>query len=182
MKTSAVKILVVQVLILLVTSGATGCADDETPEVNDETGPLGFYELIEKYGMEEAEKIPREEWPGTPADTRPDLINREIIADHVHHTFGSYIQFSGTSTFPGGTVLVSQLFEDDIPLSWWPNEREIIVNEGEWEIIVEKSADITASDLELRIGPGYDFNIWERDNPEIKGGLYFDLVGPSATK
>ena len=104
------------------------------------------------------------------------VSNQKIVVNRVHS--GSYIQISGTSILPDGTVLLSKLFEDDNTLSWWPEDQEIMVKNGEWEITVTKSENITASDLELRVGPDYDFYIWERDNPEIKSNLYFDLVGP----
>ena len=104
------------------------------------------------------------------------VSNQKIVVNRVHS--GSYIQISGTSILPDRTVLLSKLFEDDNPLSWWPEDQEIMVKNGEWEITVTKSENITASDLELRVGPDYDFYIWERDNPEIKSNFYFDLVGP----
>ena len=52
------------------------------------------------------------------------------------------------------------------------------MNDGEWEITVTESANITASDLDLLVGPDYDFYIWKRDNPATKSSFCFDLVGP----
>jgi hypothetical protein len=43
---------------------------------------------------------------------------------------------------------------------------------------VTESTNITASDLELLVGPDYYLYIWKRDNPATKSSFYFDLVGP----
>ena len=56
------------------------------------------------------------------------------------------------------------------------------MNDGKWEITVTESANITASDLKLLVGPDYKFYIWKRDNPATKSSYFFDLVGPPVRK
>ena len=160
MRTMLVKLLALQFIILLIITSVIGCSRNEEPEVNNYQNKTSTVSSIDP-------------------DSFPSS-NKEIVVNRVR--VASYIQFGGTSRLADGTVLVSKLFEDDIPLSWWPEEQKIIVNDGEWEITVTKSANITASDLELLVGPDYDFYIWEQDNPVTKSSFYFDLVGPPVKK
>lgn len=160
MVTMLVKFLVLVVVLLLIINGLTGCSLDEEPEINNSQNETSIVNSIDP-------------------DSLPSSWE-DIVVNRAHA--GSYIQFSGTSKLPDGTVLVSKLFEDDIPLHWWPEEQEIIVNDGKWEITVTESTNITASDLELLVGPDYDFYIWKRDNPATKSIYYFDLVGPPVKK
>ena len=155
-----VKFLVLIVFTLLFINSVIGCSHNEEPEVNNSQNKTGTVNSIDN-------------------DSLPSSWE-DIVVNRAHA--GSYIQFSGTSKLPDGTVLVSQLFQDDIPLSWWPEEQKIIVNDGEWEITVTESANITASDLGLLVGPDYNFYIWEQDNPVTKSSFYFDLVGPPVKK
>jgi hypothetical protein len=160
MRTMLVKLLALQFIILLIITSVIGCSRNEEPEVNNYQNKTSTVSSIDP-------------------DSFPSS-NKEIVVNRVR--VASYIQFGGTSRLADGTVLVSKLFEDDIPLSWWPEEQEIIVNDGKWEITVTECANITASDLELLVGPDYYFYIWERDNPATKSSFYFDLVGPPVRK
>ena len=160
MRTMLVKLLALQFIILLIITSVIGCSRNEEPEVNNYQNKTSTVSSIDP-------------------DSFPSS-NKEIVVNRVR--VASYIQFGGTSRLADGTVLVSKLFEDDIPLSWWPEEQKIIVNDGEWEITVTKSANITASDLGLLVGPDYNFYIWEQDNPVTKSSFYFDLVGPPVKK
>jgi hypothetical protein len=156
MRSTPLNFLILQVLALFIILSMIGCSHNEEPELKNSQNKTVIVNSIDP-------------------DSLPSSWE-DIVVNRVHA--GSYIQFSGTSKLPDGTVLVSKLFEDDIPLHWWPEEQEIIVNDGEWEITVTESANITASDLELLVGPDYDFYIWKRDNPATKSSFYFDLVGP----
>ena len=156
MRSMSVKFLLLEFVALLIINSVIGCSHNGEPEVNNSQNNTSTVNSIDN-------------------DSLPSSWE-DIVVNRVHA--GSYIQFSGTSKLPDGTVLVSKLFEDDIPLSWWPEEQEIIVNDGKWEITVTESANITASDLELLVGPDYDFYIWKRDNPATKSSFYIDLVGP----
>lgn len=84
-----------------------------------------------------------------------------------------YIRFHGTASFPDGTVLLSQLYEDQKPLPWWPVDQSIVVKNGTWEIKVPLGAHGAPRDL--LSGPFYHFIVYR---PLIKAGLGFDLVGP----
>ena len=156
MRTMLMKISIISVFTILISGSVIGCSHNEEQRTQDSENKTIIVNSIDP-------------------DSLPSS-NKEIVVNRVR--VASYIQFGGTSKLPDGTVLVSNLFEDDIPLSWWPEEQEIIVNDGKWEITVTESANITTSDLELLVGPDYYFYIWKRDNPATKSSFYFDLVGP----
>ena len=158
MRTMLMKISIISVFTILISGSVIGCSHNEEQRTQDSENKTIIVNSIDP-------------------DSFPSS-NKEIVVNRVR--VASYIQFGGTSRLADGTVLVSKLFEDDIPLSWWPEEQEIIVNDGKWEITVTECANITASDLELLVGPDYYFYIWERDNPATKSSFYFDLVGPPA--
>ena len=160
MRSTPLNFLILQVLALFIILSMIGCSHNEEPELKNSQNKTVIVNSIDP-------------------DSLPSSWE-DIVVNRAHA--GSYIQFSGTSKLPDGTVLVSKLFEDDIPLHWWPEEQEIIVNDGKWEITVTESTNITASDLELLVGPDYDFYIWKRDNPATKSIFYFDLVGPPVKK
>ena len=84
-----------------------------------------------------------------------------------------YVRFHGTASFPDGTILLSQLYEDQKPLHWWPVAQPIIVENGTWAIKVLLGTRGAPSDL--LSGPFYHFIVYR---PLIKAGLGFDLVGP----
>jgi len=160
MRSMPVKFLVLMVFMLLIVNSVIGCSHNGEPEVNNSQNNTSTVNPIDN-------------------DSLPSSWE-DIVVNRVHA--GSCIQFSGTSKLPDGTVLISKLFQDDTPLSWWPEEQEIIVNDGKWEITVTESANITASDLELLVGPDYKFYIWKRDNPATKSSYFFDLVGSPVRK
>ena len=160
MRTMLMKISIIPVFTILISGSVIGCSHNEEQRTQDSENKTIIVNSIDPDSL-----------PTSPEDI---VVNRVLAS--------SYIQFSGTSKLPDGTVLVSNLFEDDIPLSWWPEEQEIIVNDGKWEITVTESAKITTSDLKLLVGPDYYFYIWKRDNPATKSSFYFDLVGPPVKK
>jgi hypothetical protein len=84
--------------------------------------------------------------------------------------------FTGTSDLPEGTVIRSQLYENDILLSWWPSDREYVINSGYWEIKVLMKDTEPHEDLipESR----YLLLIMVKDDPSIIGCAFWDNIGP----
>jgi hypothetical protein len=91
------------------------------------------------------------------------------------HVDGSWVIVSGKTTLPDGMVLHSQLYEDNVPLSWWPVNKDIQAANGEWAITVPLGENGAPSALAK--GPGYWIRIWSKENPDIRGLMYFDLIG-----
>jgi hypothetical protein len=89
---------------------------------------------------------------------------------------GGSIIFSGTSKLPDGTILQSQLYENDILLTWWPADREFPVQKRKWQIKVLLGKDGAPED----VAPCsyYFLKIWVKDDPSIIGGAGFDTIGP----
>jgi hypothetical protein len=110
----------------------------------------------------------------TPAIS-PEIIEEQIVGKHLH-VESSFITFSGKAELPDNTVLLSQLYEGDKALSWWPTNMEILVRNGQWEISVDLE-QIGRVD-NILIGPIYNLKIWQKDNLENKAEMFFDLVGP----
>ncbi len=104
---------------------------------------------------------------------------KKIDANHVHVKNGEVIVFSGTSTLPDGTHLQTQLYVRDDPLSWWPTEKFIQVQDGNWGISVPLGEN--AAPKYLSMSTYYSFKIWEKDNPAVVAGYGFDLMGPPPT-
>jgi major membrane immunogen (membrane-anchored lipoprotein) len=117
-------------------------------------------------------------------DTKPDSSTalppeQKITATGVHINWGEDISFEGQSTLPDGTYLQTQLFEDDEPAAWWPTDRHIQVQDGEWQITVSLtglSEDVTK--LHTGSEAEFLFKVWEKDEPTVVGFEYFDLMGP----
>jgi hypothetical protein len=91
------------------------------------------------------------------------------------HVDGSWVIISGKTTLPDGAVFRSQLYEDNVPLSWWPVNKDIQAANGEWAITVPLGENEAPSALAK--GPGYWIRIWSKENPDIRGLMYFDLIG-----
>jgi len=111
--------------------------------------------------------------PGPSPSIEP---SKDIDANHVHVNNGEDIVFSGTSMLPDGTDLQTQLYIGDEPLSWWPTEKIIRVQDGEWEITVLLVDN--GEPRYLSTTTYYSFNVWEKDNPIVTAGIGFDMMGP----
>ena len=95
MRSTPLNFLILQVLALFIILSMIGCSHNEEPELRNSQNKTVIVNSID-------------------LDSLPSSWE-DIVVNRVHA--GSYIQFSGTSKLPDGTVLVSKLFEDDIPLS-----------------------------------------------------------------
>ena len=112
---------------------------------------------------------------GTRLDLSTIEFSQRITPRHLH-TSDTTMLISGTTDLPGGTIILSQLYENDILLTWWPSDREYIIEDGEWEI------KVLLEDTE----PHDDFipesNYWliitVKDDPSIVDGVYWDTIGP----
>ena len=118
----------------------------------------------------------------TPADTvkRIDISAIEFSDQFSGHSIrihsGVRITFGGTTSLPDGTVLHSQLYENDVPLTWWPAYREYQVRNGSWQIEVLFGKNGVPEDV--KPCSYYFLKIWVKDDPSIKGGMVFDTIGP----
>jgi len=104
-----------------------------------------------------------------------EIIAGQIKANRVQVDFFS-INVTGTAGLPDGTILHSRLFEEGLPLAWWPTGTDIIVKNSQW--IDSVTLEETGQTNKILIGPGYHYEIWQQDDPTNTAGLFFDLVGP----
>lgn len=103
----------------------------------------------------------------------------KIDANHSGVKNGELIEFSGISTLPDGTCLQTQLYVGDEPLSWWPTEKPVHVQDGKWEITVPLGKD--GAPKYLSMSTYYSFKVWEKDNPAVVAVSGFDLTAPPPT-
>ena len=121
-----------------------------------------------------------------PTSTNPPALNTPIetatvdLPNIAPGLVGAYyissdessITFKGLAGVADGTILRTQLYEDGKILEWWPADMDIRVSGREWMISVPSEPGRFAS------GPEYTLEIWQKDNPEIRGKYTFDFVGP----
>lgn len=84
-----------------------------------------------------------------------------------------YIDFYGVTSSPDGTVLLSQLYDSNKALPWWPKDQPIIVKSGQWEIKVP----LGVNGAPAHIWAG-QFFIWHQDNPSMGGEISFPAGTP----
>ena len=113
-----------------------------------------------------------------PASTETE---EKITVNQLHINWGKDISFSGYSVLPDGTYLQTQLYEDGEPAAWWPADKYVQVQDGEWQITVPLS-DLSEDITKLYIGSEtiFLFKVWEKDNPSVIATFAFDLIGPPA--
>lgn len=117
--------------------------------------------------------------PTTPQ--QPQQPEGTINTEGVQVAPGSHIQFQGTSSLPDGTTLHAQLYADDAPLSWWPDETPIGVQDGQWQVRVPLGEGDAPQELSAEVQ--YRLRVWERGNPELEAPPFpFDLSGPPASR
>lgn len=133
------------------TGGMVGCLGDDQPGINQTDN----------------------ETVTTTISTNPSSLPSSqdtITVTGVHVSVSKSVYFHGSAALPDGTILLSQLYEDNKPLPWWPAGQPITVEGGKWEISVPLGTNGAPSDLPP--DPGYHFTVWSRDNALIKGTLY----------
>ncbi len=115
----------------------------------------------------------------TLATTQPaasaEIIAGQIKANRVQVDFSS-INVTGTAGLPDGTILHSRLFEEGLPLAWWPTGTNIIVQNGQW--IDSVALEAAGQTKNILSGPDYHYEIWQQDDSVNTAGLFFDLAGP----
>ena len=79
------------------------------------------------------------------------------------------ITFDGLARVSDGTILRTQLYQGFTTSSWWPADRDIKVSDGKWTI----SMPINPSWFVP--GMTYTLEMWEKDNPMVRGNYRFDL-------
>jgi len=100
----------------------------------------------------------------------------QIIVENVHVLDSVSIRFYGTANLSDGTLLNSQLYEDDILLSWWPANLDIMVRNENWNIVVPLG--VNGAPKSLLSGPSYHLILWQKNDSSVKGFFRFDLKGP----
>jgi hypothetical protein len=88
------------------------------------------------------------------------------------------ILFHGSTLLPDGICLLSQLYIDDRPASWWPSDACIPVQEGEWEIRVPLGQEDAPDKLNTLIQ--HKLRVWSQGDPSVETEFWFDLSGPPA--
>jgi hypothetical protein len=102
-------------------------------------------------------------------------FSHRIMCRHIH-TSPFLLLFSGTTDLPDGTVIQSQLYENGILVTWWPSDREYVVEDGEWEIKVLTNEIVAYENLIP--SSSYWLIILVKDDPSIIDGTYWDTIGP----
>jgi hypothetical protein len=116
---------------------------------------------------------------GTRLDLSTITWSQRIFPRHLH-TSNTSILISGTTDLPEGTVIRSQLYENYILLTWWPSDREYVIEDGEWEIKV--LFEETGPHDDFIPESGYWLIIRVKNDPSIVDGVFWDTVGPPAVK
>jgi hypothetical protein len=86
------------------------------------------------------------------------------------------IMFSGSTLLPEGTCLLSQLYIDESPASWWPADVCIRVQEGSWEIRVPLGENGAPDELDALIQ--HKLRVCSQGDPSVVTEFWFDLSGP----
>ena len=105
----------------------------------------------------------------------PEVIEGQIYVDRVH-VESSLVTFYGTAGLPDGTILHSLLIEGEEPLSWWPTDMDMLVQNGQWTASV--ALDERGQVKNILVGPSYYYKVYQKDNPTNTAGAFFDLIGP----
>ena len=105
---------------------------------------------------------------GTQATTASYTISFTKIS--VFH--GSRVMATSDTNLPDGTKLRSQLYYQAIyPFAWWPNDQDIEVIGGKWEIKMPFGLNGAPEDLPWET---VHFRVWAKTNPRIEA---FDMDG-----
>jgi len=151
------KTLITLLLFVLITAHlVTGCTNNTRPRSLSDMPPSFTRYLL---------------------DTHHPVQTQLIIG--TIHIEPSRIAFSGGEYLDEGMVLHSQLYEEDKPLTWWPADEDIIVQNGKWNISVAlgKNSEVKT----LFFGPMYYLKIWQEDNPANFRETGFSLGDPPLT-
>lgn len=105
--------------------------------------------------------------------------SNRIIRRHLH-TSNTVMIISGTSDLPDGTIIQSQLYENYVPLTWWPSDQEFVIEDGELEIKVLLEETVPHDDFIPE--SGYWLIIRVKDDPSIVDGVFWDTIGPPAAE
>jgi hypothetical protein len=108
----------------------------------------------------------------------PHPVQTQIII-YTIHIEPSQIAFTGGEELAEGMVLHSLLYEVDRPLSWWPADDDIIVQNGKWNISV--ALDTNSEVKTLFFGLMYYLKVWQEDNPANFRETGFSLGDPPPT-
>jgi hypothetical protein len=88
------------------------------------------------------------------------------------------IGFSGSTLLPEDTCLLSRLYIDDRPASWWPSDACMPVQEGKWEVHVPLGQEGAPDELDALIQ--HKLRVWSQGDPSVETEFWFDLSGPPA--
>jgi hypothetical protein len=110
----------------------------------------------------------------TPANS-PVVVEGRIDVNRVQ-VEPSLITFWGIAGLPDDTIIRSQLYEGETPLSWWPTDMDILIQNSQWTISVALESRGQVNNI--LVGPRYYYKVWQKDNPANSTGMFFDLIGP----
>lgn len=110
-----------------------------------------------------------------PDDASP-LPSEQLHVSGTHINWNEDISFHGSSTLPDGTLLRTQFYEEDEPIAWWPVDTDVQVQNGEWQMTVPLSENLT--NLHAGSETIFHFEIWVKDNPSRKAIEYVIVSGP----
>ena len=103
-----------------------------------------------------------------PPSPNNDLAPATLDVTSVHIE-NRLLSFGGTSTLPEGTLLQSQFYENEVPVSWWPTST-IQVKDGKFEFV------FGGDTVPILVGGArYRIRVWARDDPAIEGNVILDL-------
>jgi archaellum component FlaF (FlaF/FlaG flagellin family) len=92
-------------------------------------------------------------------------INGVTISD-------TQIIIRGSSTLPDGSCVNTELLADGTPLSWWPGDTCISVEQGEWEL------KIPIEEKKLQAGTEFVLHAYQHGDQYPAATIVFDISGP----
>lgn len=109
------------------------------------------------------------------ASAEGDTGDQVLVVEGVR-VDSDQLAFRGSTLLPDGTCLLSLLYVDDEPVSWWPDDECISVEDDEWQIRVPLGEQGAPDELDVLIQ--YKLRVWVRGDPSVETEFWFDLAGP----
>jgi len=99
--------IVALLLITLLTWGIGSVAAQDLEQDSEVSKPLGFYESLEKYGVEKAVEIPREMWPAIPPPTSTFYFGNREPGERSGYYRAGIQTYSVTETWYGFRMAIN---------------------------------------------------------------------------
>jgi|WetSurMetagenome_2_1015567.scaffolds.fasta_scaffold249560_1 hypothetical protein len=119
----------------------------------------------------------------TPVINTPNETADVFFTDVAPGNIGAYyvsiqessITIKGFAGVPDGTILHSQLYEEDNILEWWPADTDILVSGNNWMISVPKESGW------FNVETDYILDIWQGNDPTLRGKYMIEFNPPPNT-